>query len=63
MIVNVAENASLFKVYTFGYDIMDYRFRPLYSNGFHLEAYLHEHVLLNSEKKAVRIYSKLLNND
>jgi RimJ/RimL family protein N-acetyltransferase len=63
MITEVAENAALGKVYTYGYDMESYRFRPLYTNGFTLEAYLHEHVLVNSVMKAVRIYSKLLHND
>lgn len=60
LIVKVANQANLKKVYTYGYDLDSFRFLPLYKNGFELEAYLHEHVQINGVYKGVRIYSFML---
>ena len=60
LILKVAELLSLKKVYTYGYDFSAYRFKPLYLNGYKLEAYLHEHVSIDNELFGVRIYSKFI---
>lgn len=58
MISEVACNLELVKIYTYGYDVDDFRFIPLYRNQYSLEALLHEHVALKGEKKNIRIYAK-----
>ncbi|MDA8566773.1 GNAT family N-acetyltransferase [Schleiferiaceae bacterium] len=60
LIKEVANQANLKKVYTYGYDLDGARFLPLYRNGFELEAYLHEHVKVDGATIGVRIYSYLL---
>jgi hypothetical protein len=60
LITNVGNELMMHKIYTYGYDFADYRFEPLYKNGFQLDAFLHEHALIDSNLVPVRIYSKLL---
>lgn len=60
LINQVSISIRLHKIYTYGYDYIDYRFEPLYKSGYELEAFLHEHVLFDGELVPVRIYSKFL---
>lgn len=60
LLTQAAIEAGLFKIYTYGYDIADYRFIPLERTGFSLEAVLKEHVLVEGRLCDVRMYGKLL---
>lgn len=60
LIEEVAKSVGLHKIFTYGYDIGDYRFKPLIINEYNLEAILKEHVLIKNSFKDVKIYSKLI---
>jgi RimJ/RimL family protein N-acetyltransferase len=60
LIEQVGYELKINKIYTFGYDFDDARFEPLYKSGFILDAFLHEHVVVNQKLVPVRIYSKIL---
>ena len=60
MIQEVARKANLNKIFTYGYDISPYRFKPLKQQNFLKEAHLVKHVKVEDEIKDVIIYSKFL---
>ncbi|OQA63201.1 MAG: hypothetical protein BWY38_03211 [Ignavibacteria bacterium ADurb.Bin266] len=60
MIEGVANCVKLHKIYTYGYDLVDFRFKPLIANNFNLEANLVRHVKIDNVFYNVKIYSKLV---
>lgn len=60
LIEETAKNIELHKIYTYGYDLADYRFFPLINKNFILEAILNEQVLINETLIDVKIYAKIL---
>lgn len=60
MIEEVSKSLSLHKIYTYGFDISEERFKPLISRGYEFEARLKEHVIVNNSLIDVRIYSKFI---
>jgi len=60
MIVSVAKQVGLHRIYTVGYDICNYRFEPLIGNGFYEEATLRDHVCVNDELCDTRVYGRLV---
>lgn len=60
LVYDVAKDAKLHKIYTYGYDINEYRFTPLIDMDFKLDAKLSKHVKINKKFYDVRIYSKII---
>lgn len=60
MIQQIAKKIGLHKIYTFGYDVLCYRFKPLISQKFTKEANLVDHVLVENKLTNVLIYSKII---
>lgn len=60
LIQDLAKSAKLHKIYTYGYDLDAYRFAPLINNKYKLEALLAQHVKIEQEYIAVKIYSKII---
>ena len=60
LIIEPAKNIELHKIYTYGYNISDYRFFPLINKNFILEATLKEQVLIEERLVDVKIYAKIL---
>lgn len=63
LIEEVGFELGLHKIYTYGYDIYDFRFQPIINQNYLLEATLKNHVFINEKLYAVRIYSKILKNE
>mgnify|MGYP000989582711 CR=1 FL=1 len=60
LIEKVAKDVNLHKIYTYGYDVEDFRFKPLINQNYNLEATLKEHALIDDKFKDVKIYGKIL---
>lgn len=60
LIQQLAVAASLHKIYSYGYRIVDYRFQPLIDAEFELEANLKRHKKIHGNLYDVLIYSKIL---
>lgn len=60
LISALAKEIPMHKIYTYGYDLGEYRFKPLISESFILEATLKQHKKINNEFHNVLIYSKIL---
>lgn len=56
----VATHLKLHKIYTFGYDVADYRFEPLQQANYDLEAVLKEHIRVGNKLCDVKIYSRII---
>jgi RimJ/RimL family protein N-acetyltransferase len=60
LIKRLAKSINLHKIYTYGYDIEEFRFFPLIYNEFSIDAILKKHIKIGSKLYDVRIYSKLI---
>jgi len=60
LIEEVANSAKLHKIFTYGYDVEDFRFEPLINQKYTLEATLKEHVLIDDKFKDIKIYTKII---
>ena len=60
LITEVGIDLELHKIYTYGYDIEEYRFEPLIKRKFDLEAVLRDHVIISNQFVDVKIYAKIL---
>lgn len=56
----LAKNIKFHKIYTYGYDLFEYRFYPLIKNGYSLEVLLKRHIMIEDNLHDIRIYSKIL---
>jgi hypothetical protein len=59
LIEEVAKDVKLHKVFTYGYDVEGFRFKPLINQKYNLEATLKDHVLIDDKLKDVKIYAKI----
>lgn len=62
LIRQVSLNLNLHKIYSYGYDICDYRFEPLIVNSFKNEVILKKHICINGKICDVKIYATILNS-
>ena len=60
LIEKIAKEIKLHKIFTYGYDIAEYRFEPLIQQKYMLEAHMRNHVLVKDNLVDVKIYSKLV---
>lgn len=60
LIEKAAGELGLKKIYTYGYDVESYRFLPLISQAYNLDATLKRHKVIDEKSSDVLIYSKLL---
>ena len=60
LIEKVAISINLHKIFTYGYDLLQYRFYPLIELNFHKEATLKKHKKINGKLIDILIYSKIL---
>lgn len=60
LVIRPAERMNLHRIFTFGYDVHQYRFLPLIESGFLLDATLRGHVFISGQWYNVKIYSKIL---
>ena len=60
LISTLAKEIPIHKIYTYGYDLSEYRFKPLIAESFILEARLKQHKKLKHKLHDVLIYSKIL---
>ena len=60
LIEKLAIKLKLNKIHTFGYDLEKFRFDPLISSNFKLEAKLKQHKLIGTKLIDVLIYSKII---
>ena len=60
LIEKVAISINLHKIFTYGYDLFQYRFYPLIELNFHKEATLKKHKKINGKLIDILIYSKIL---
>ena len=60
LIEKISKEIGLHKIYTFGFDIGEFRFSPLKKKNFLLEVKLKKHVLIEKKLKDILVYSKIL---
>jgi RimJ/RimL family protein N-acetyltransferase len=60
LIEKASRKLNLHKIFTYGYNIVEYRFKPLEELDYLLEANLIDHNYINDKLYDVRIYSKIL---
>lgn len=60
LIEKISKEIGLHKIYTFGFDIEEFRFSPLKKKNFLLEVKLKKHVLIEKKLKDILVYSKIL---
>lgn len=56
----VAKSINLNKIFTYGYNINEYRFKPLIEKKYIKEVQLSNHILINEKLYDIKIYSKIL---
>ena len=60
LIEKISKEIGLHKIYTFGFDIGEFRFSPLKKRNFILEVKLKKHILIARKFKDILVYSKIL---
>jgi len=60
LMIKLAIEAEMHKIFTFGYDVASYRFEPLISRKFNQEACLKKHINIDGIFLNALIYSKFL---